>query len=123
MIPAKHAEFFWREDERGALVDLLVLDRRERRARGFPPVPKARFPNSGGACNTEWMTGNDDGLLPAALRTPEGFFVAQVIDRPAADYRTRVAVMGAFAEIEECAWARRMLAALIALGPPVPGDF
>lgn len=108
-IPVKHAEFFWNAEFRQAPSKLVVVDERSRIIPGSDGIrdqgPYEHLSSSLGAHSGSWM---DEG---SPNGTPEGIFASLWLDR-SADRASIKAGLKQLSKIEECAWARRMLAAL-----------
>ena len=104
-IPARYAEIFWNDDpvrpNRAGGPEVLVLDRRRPdRASADPKHLRC----STGAMSVEWTTGTH------ALDQPAGVFATYWLRRDASPDAIRAALVQ-FGQIEECEWARQMLAA------------
>lgn len=104
-IPARYAEIFWNDDParpgRAGGDQVLVLD--HRRSDRITADPK-HLRCSAGAMQADWTTGSH------ALDQPAGVFAAYWLRRDASPDAIRAALVQ-FSQIEECEWARQMLAA------------
>lgn len=104
-IPARYAEVFWNDDpgrlDRAGGTEVLVLDARRPDRRSGDP---GQLFCSAGAMSADWTTGSH------ALDQPAGLFASVWLRRDASPDAIRAALVQ-FAQIEECDWARQMLAA------------
>ena len=112
LIPAAQADIFWNDEpgnERAAGSEVLILDRSQR----FDP--NAVFPGlavsdpehllcSTGAMSSGWM--EDDH----PLSNPAGVFAHNWIAKGSSP-EALMSALREFAKIEECSWAREMVAA------------
>lgn len=108
LIPAKHADFYWNDDPNNPVtagVEVLVVDR----SPGQPPRSRANDPghldSSHGAMAAGWM---EDGH---PLHNPAGLFAYNWLARGSSP-EAILAALRELAKIEECGWAREMLAAI-----------
>lgn len=106
LIPAAHADVYWNDADE-ALVDgasILVLDSRQIPGSELLKRRVAKYSSSAGSHVMGWMA--DDH----PFMRPEGLFINVWVDRGCTK-EAMSEVLEEFAKIEECEWARTMLAA------------
>jgi hypothetical protein len=104
VIPAKHALIgaICTPFPAARITRVVVLDERE------VPIPRSQNQDwnacrlTHGACYADWMKGTED-------MTPEWVFSEFAVFHGFADSAVVEQAIAAFAEIEECAWARAMV--------------
>lgn len=101
-IPAKEAIILWSTGDGVTPTDVVAVVRR-----GDWRIEDGRnYPSSLGAICSGWC---EDGH---PLSSPEGVFAAQILAGPTSP-QVITAWLEEFATIEECEWARAMIAALL----------
>lgn len=104
LVPAATATFVWDTDDRSRVTQVEVRS---------GPLSQDDFENSAGAIGLGWMEG-DPRLRPA------GIFAWMLADGGFDGRDGLASALRAFGQVEECQWARDMLAALARGKGPQP---
>ncbi len=107
LIPAEHVDVYWNahEDLKSGTFEILVIDRRELSGNEELQREAARYSSSAGCHMDSWLASEHPFLKP------EGLFI-NVWTECGADREAMKSALEQFAKIQECEWARTMLAGL-----------
>lgn len=109
-MKAENILIAWNDDERLRVTDCFITDDQDEWNRRGD-----EYDNSGGACHHDWMKPLEPGESPAEVndshRDPLGTFAMMSMQGFASKDALRQ-VLAEFAKVDDCDWARGMLAGL-----------